>query len=307
MAPDTFHPYPGLPDELKVQIWKHAIGPPAAHHFKLNLPDDFSDLMVMTIEPIAGPAKDDPSIWRDTWSYSAADTVSHQLLAPENQLMVWQRDKSKQERIDKAVQKKGGGGLRYGSKALINASRDLVHFKFTGDEFDPWSLSRLDNRKLLKGIKRVAFDWKPTQHCRKGHWIIRPFECMCNIPGPHMWQENCHRSIAKFLSLFADLETFYFIIEVRRVEIDETWLAKQVKKPEPRGTKRARNGKAKLEACQNFPARLKEIRGKPAPELIEETIAVFRGTNFLTGVLPFHSNALYHITHTHLPHIIHLH
>ncbi|KAK7757403.1 hypothetical protein SLS62_000415 [Diatrype stigma] len=280
----SFLRYPQLPDELKLAIWKQAVPSPAVHHFKLKLPDDNDALQVMTIEPISSPIlvnpteKQDPSGWRYTWIYSAVDTIAHELIDLGNRLLIWQLDKqkvdkSKKKLVNKPADDPEGKAARYGCKAMIDASQDLVRFKFVGTEFDPWSLSRYGNRALLKGIKRVALDWKTGTGVNKNDWIIRPLECTCNTNKPHEGQEHCHHSLAKFLALFEDLEAFYFVLDIKGCEIDRKWLEEQElqghedSRPQPRGTKRT---------CSGMVKRRPKPKGKPAVQLIKETMDFFR-------------------------------
>lgn len=294
----SFLRYPQLPDEIKLAIWKQAMPSPAIHHFKLKLPDDNDVLQVMTIEPISSPIlvnpseKQDPSVWRYTWIYSAVDTIAHELIDLGNQLLIWQLNKQKVEKRQRKLANKpaddpNSKAARYGCKAMIDASQDLVRFKLVGTEFDPWSLSRHGNRELFKGIKRVALDWKTGTGANKNDWIIRPLECTCNTNKPHAAQEHCHYSLAKFLALFQDLEAFYFVLDIKGCEIDRKWLeehelqGQEQPQPQPRGTKRFCSGEAKRRA---------KPKGKPAAQLIKETMEFFRGMRlhgiFLPDALP---------------------
>ncbi|RYP28683.1 hypothetical protein DL767_007116 [Monosporascus sp. MG133] len=261
--------YPKLPNELKLKVWESAIEDPAIHHFKLMLPNvDYTQKM--SIEPITGAdaskgsAQNDPSPWRDYWNLSAVDHLSRLVMGPiENRLTLWMTDKRKLEQKAQRQRPEGEAPLlRYGERATIDAARDLVRFKFIGTDLDVESLSNDDNRHLLRGIRRVAFDWSVDAGHGKSNWLIRPFDCVGD-GHRHAGQLHCHYSVCKFLALFEDLETFYFIIKVTKGEINMRWLTEHENQlrwgPEVGGI--------------DFST---PTRRKKAPQIIEETMTFFR-------------------------------
>ncbi|RYP67126.1 hypothetical protein DL769_005831 [Monosporascus sp. CRB-8-3] len=227
--------YSKLPNELKLKVWDSAIEDQAIHHFKLRLQETDDDTQEMSIEPITGTdsskasAQNDPSPWRDYWNMSAVNHLSRLVMGPiENRLTLWMTDKERLERLERTAQRKTSEGadalLRYGERATIDAARDLVRFKLVGTYPDAGSLSNGHNRQLLRGIRRVAFDWKIDSGHRKNDWLTSPFDCTGD-GHRHAPRVRCHSKISKFLAPFEDLETFYFIIKVTKGGINMRWLA----------------------------------------------------------------------------------
>ncbi|RYO79847.1 hypothetical protein DL764_009971 [Monosporascus ibericus] len=264
--------YPMLPNELKRKILESAIDDPAIHHFKILLPDA-GDAPKMSIEPITGAdsskgsAQKDPSPWRDYWNLSAANHLSRLVIGPmENRLTLWMTDKEKLVQLKRKAQhqtfKGADGPLRYGERATIDAARDLVRFKFIGNDLDTGSLSNDDNRHLLRGIRRVAFDWSNDAGTGKSNWLLHPFDCVGDGHS-HASQSHCHYNLCKFLALFEDLETFYFVVKVIKGEVNMRWLTEYEKElswvDEPGATD------------LGIPTRRKK-----APQIIQESMAFFR-------------------------------
>ncbi len=297
-TPDTLDRYPRLPDELKLEIWRHAIPSPAAHRFKLIVPSVFANGgVVMSIEPINPSADKDPSVWRDAWNCSAVDNIAREVVGPlENRVLLWQFGRRGSRRnvedavinvedtprnVENAASREAESlRPRHGCKATIDGSRDLVLFRLAGEDLDPWLLARAENRRLMRGIARVAIEWKNPSGPWRG-WNVPPFNCTCNGVLSHSSQVYCHSSLAKFLSLFQDMETFYIILRISRKQIDERWLAGQEnlrkQKAEAQRAAGIRNVKAEPDPGETVPATLKPAKNKSAPEVIGETMAFFKG------------------------------
>ncbi|RYP81026.1 hypothetical protein DL770_006016 [Monosporascus sp. CRB-9-2] len=225
--------YNKLPNELKRKIWENVIEDPAIHHFKLMLPN-VGDIQKMSIEPITGAdsskgsAQIDPSPWRDYWNFTAVNHLSRLVMGPiENRLTLWMTDEEKLVKLQRKAQRQTPEGegvpLRYGERATIDAARDLVRIKFVGEDLHAESLSNDDNRRLLRGIRRVAFDWSMDAGQGKSNWLIRPFHCK-GEGHRHDGLAHCPYNLCTFLALFEDLETFYFIIKVTKGEVNMYWL-----------------------------------------------------------------------------------
>ncbi|RYP70502.1 hypothetical protein DL771_005439 [Monosporascus sp. 5C6A] len=273
--------YNKLPNELKLKVWESAIEDPAIHHFKLLLPnvDDFAQKM--SIEPITGAdsrkgsAQNDPSPWREYWNLSAATHLSRLVMGPiENRLTLWATDKEKLVQLERKSQRQTLKGedapLRYGERATIDAARDLVRFKLVGRDLDAGSLSNDNNRHLLRGIRRVAFDWSIDAGHGKNDWLIRPFDCVGD-GHRHASQAHCHHILCKFLALFEDLEAFYFIIKVTKGGMDMNWLVENEHRLRQAG------------GVDLF----MPMRHKKAPQLIGETMAFFQKTAQENGLEVF--------------------
>ncbi|RYP49318.1 hypothetical protein DL768_004943 [Monosporascus sp. mg162] len=273
--------YRKLPNELKLKVWESAVEDPAIHHFKLLLPN-VEDTQNMSIEPITGAdsskgsAQNDPSPWRDYWNFSAVDHLSRLVMGPiENRLTLWTTD---QKKLQRKAQRQTVDGkdapLRYGERATIDAARDLVRFKLVGRDLDAGSLSNDDNRHLLRGIRRLAFDWKIDSGHGKNDWLIRPFDCVGD-GHRHAAQAHCHYIVCKFLALFEDLEAFYFIIKVTKGEINMRWLAEHEDE--------LRWGRKEGTIDVSTPTRQKK-----APLIIGETMTFFREAAQANGLEVFH-------------------
>lgn len=212
--------YSKLPNELKLEIWGYALPKEATiHRLKIDMPstDRGPDDQVMKVSPVKATKKDAP-LWREFWNFSAVDITARAVAAPEKRLTVWQPDEAKANRL-KALADSAKGDkarLRYTTKVTIDADRDVVHFKFTCDLFDPY-LPRQLNQGLFTGIKRVAVDWKVIT---RGYKEFQPFQCFCSA-GMQNRHPLCHYSMGQWLSYFKDVEVFYLVLKLTRKEINE--------------------------------------------------------------------------------------
>lgn len=248
--------YPRLPDELKLMIWKEAIGLEhgGVHHFKIGFDQPRIYKQTLTVYPQRDAWKDDPSSWVDLWGLSVASRLSWDLVNnsehPDRQLF-WQK-MSKQELMEAAympdlpavedrtpqeVMGKGKPNNKWTkpTKAFINGDKDIVCFTVVGSDFDLNWLNWENNHQRFRHLTRVAFNYFNPE-VRPNGWITRPFECNCDencfvedLP------EVCTRAMAQLLRIFENLRSFYFIIPIVASRLvrdlpDHSWMTNKEKK-----------------------------------------------------------------------------
>ncbi|KAK8855574.1 hypothetical protein PGQ11_011486 [Apiospora arundinis] len=283
----TWGYYNLLPDELKLEVLKHAIPQNCAHHFVMKAPDPpkkeennigstergatSSDRSVVPFSrrrysifnqvldmesPRAGKKQklqDDNSAWLGIWNICWTVGMSREMIEDSgNRKEVWSRERKNQWRKKEEP-----------NKARVNLDRDLIIVKVASENFEITNMHPGRNRKKFRGIKRLAFDFfRPVQKGKP--FTMGPFYCICQ-ERKHKHLALCPRALAEFLRLFGELEEVFIIYPINKSRIDQK-VQQGIKQ---RGKKRSRDGKV----IENRP----KFVNKNVDELMEDTMNKFKG------------------------------
>ncbi|KAK8034434.1 hypothetical protein PG993_009429 [Apiospora rasikravindrae] len=257
-----------LPDELKLNVLKHAIPWHGAHHFTMKVPDRLPAddpnrrLVDREVLEIASPLRKDEDIQRDDsawlgiWNLGWTVKMSQEeIVKDKHRKVLYQRDRSK------FWFKKEEPNM-----ARVSPYRDLIILRVASKDFEITNLDPAKNRKKFHDIKHVAFDFfNPEGKTPRGTpWSMGAFYCTCYLR-PHRDLAICPKALCEFLRMFGKLREVFIIYPINKGRIDQ----KIQQGIDNRGQKRTRNG-TMIEQTPKFV-------NKNADVLMEDTMDKFKG------------------------------
>ncbi|KAK5630181.1 hypothetical protein RRF57_005896 [Xylaria bambusicola] len=210
----TFHPYPRLPAELKLEVWKYAFEEwsNGVHRFRLFV--DPARPTRLTYEP-CNKEVDDVSVWRQRVGMASLDSFAF------DEFRRFKATATLLHRNDTL-------GRKIPGRALANPKTDLVTFRFDYGETiaSLVMLDPLETSEVFKGITRIGVELEFFNRGFGRNKAYKPFYCIC--PDGHLAgstsKDYCFQQMFRFIRFFPDLEEFYIICPITKTNLRKDWI-----------------------------------------------------------------------------------